>query len=427
MGSSVSAQNLFVSSYTPGVVYEFSPSGDQSTFVSGMDFPTGLAFNSVGDLFVANSADDGPPGNIIEITPGGVQSTFATGVDPKGLAFNSAGDLFVSDYHGDVIYEFTPGGVRSVFASGFGAPAALAFNSAGDLFVADGYGDGNGRITEIAPNGTKTLFASGFNYEPGLAFNSAGDLFVSDQISGNIYEYTPDGTRSIFASGISPGYLAFNSAGDLFDVDSSGNIYEFTPSGVRSTFASGIEQPAGLAFQPLPEAAEDFNAFVDAVSISTNSAGNLVYRSFGNQKLIQGCASKMGIKSLKDLRLVFDLNADALEVVSGYGTKQALVCTPLTFTGGVFLSDKNATRSERQAWVYWDGQTTPSGTLSATESYGYGVSNRLTSFSLSGELQFSLPGNGTNPPTIYQGSVTAGSGLFFPTVPPVVPPPPFMR
>jgi hypothetical protein len=48
--------------------------------------------------------------------------------------------------------------------------------------------------------------------------------------------------------------LAFDSAGDLFEADyGSGNIYEYTPGGAQTTFASGLSNPAGLAFQPVPE------------------------------------------------------------------------------------------------------------------------------------------------------------------------------
>ena len=56
---------------------------------------------------------------------------------PTGLAFNSAGDLFEADHGSGNIYEFTPGGTQSTFASGLNAPDGLAFNSAGNLFEAD--------------------------------------------------------------------------------------------------------------------------------------------------------------------------------------------------------------------------------------------------------------------------------------------------
>jgi hypothetical protein len=257
MPSSALAQNLFVSGdVSSGIIYQITPGGVQSTFASsGLNYPLGLAFNSAGNLFVANTIDDaGAGGYVTEITPGGVQTTIPSGPDPKALAFNSAGDLFETDYHSGNIYEYTPGGAFSLFATVNPAPQALAFNSVGDLFVGTGYGNGNESITEITPNGTQSTFATGLSYISGLAFNSSGDLFEADQGTGNLYEYTPGGMRSTFASGLSAlGNLAFNNSGNLFVASSLGNIYEYTPRGAQSTFASGLTGPYGLAFQPIPE------------------------------------------------------------------------------------------------------------------------------------------------------------------------------
>lgn len=167
---SVQAQNLFVSDYSSHV-YEFTPGGVQSTFATGMNYPTGIAFNSAGDLFVGNSDNNnGEQGNITEITPSGVQSVFASGVDPIGLAFNNAGNLFETDYRSGNIYEFTPSGVQSTFAtlpeSGING---LAFNNPGDLLVATGQ---TGSIIEITPSGVQSTFASGLGASMGLAFQN---------------------------------------------------------------------------------------------------------------------------------------------------------------------------------------------------------------------------------------------------------------
>jgi hypothetical protein len=258
--SATPAQNLFVTScINPGTIYEYTPGGTQSTFAStGLNYPYGLAFNSAGDLFVANSLDDaGTGGYVTKITPGGVQSTIPSGPDPKALAFNSAGDLFETDYHSGNIYKYTPGGALSIFATVTPAPQALAFDKAGDLFVGTGYGSGNESITEIMPNGTQSTFATGLSYIAGLAFNSAGDLFEADGGSGNIYEFTPGRVQSTFASVPNPNNLAFNRVGDLFVTAGGDNTYQYTSGGVRSTFASGIDAAVGLAFQgvtlPVPE------------------------------------------------------------------------------------------------------------------------------------------------------------------------------
>jgi hypothetical protein len=161
--SIASAQNLFVADFSTDDIYEYTPGGVQSTFATGMNFPSAVAFNNAGDLFVGNSADNGPAGSITEITPGGTQSTFATGVDPSDLASYN-GNLFVADYNSGNIYEYTPNGARSTFAGGFSFPLSLAFNSVGDLFVGAGYGNNNGTITEITPGGTESPFASGLSF-----------------------------------------------------------------------------------------------------------------------------------------------------------------------------------------------------------------------------------------------------------------------
>ena len=54
IASSAPAQNLFVSVQYSSDIDEFTPGGAQSTFASGLFGPDGLAFNSAGDLFVAD-------------------------------------------------------------------------------------------------------------------------------------------------------------------------------------------------------------------------------------------------------------------------------------------------------------------------------------------------------------------------------------
>ena len=260
MACGASAQNLFISTYAQQTIVKMMPGGTQSVFdSSGLSFPTGLAFNSAGDLFVGNSVNNaGESGNITEITPNGTQSTFASGVDPQGMAMSSSGNLFQTDYRSGNVYEYSPAEVQSTFASGFSNPLSIAIDGAGDVFVGAGWGDGNGYITEIAPGGKQTLFASGLNFPHGLACNSAGDLFVTSEDSGSILEFTPGGVKSTFATTASGGLdgLAFNNAGNLFAADGSGtgNIYQITPAGGVSTFGSVAGGYANdLAFAPVPE------------------------------------------------------------------------------------------------------------------------------------------------------------------------------
>ena len=254
LAAGASAQNLFVSDYIGQAVYEYTPGGTQSTFASGMNYPFGIAFDAAGNLYVANSGNNGGGGSITEITRDGTQSTFSSESDPIVLAFNHSGNLYAADYSDGNIYKYT-GGVQSTFAGGFTTPISMAFDSAGDLFVGSGYGDGNGIITKITPGGTQSLFASGLNFPGGMTFNGAGNLLVTEQDTGTILQYTLGGVESTFAttSYSSLNGLAFDSAGNLFVGVSSGSILEIAPGGGQSVFASGLGDPVGLAFQPVPE------------------------------------------------------------------------------------------------------------------------------------------------------------------------------
>jgi len=174
-----------------------------------------------------------------------------------------------------------------------------------------------------------------------------------------------------------------------------------------STMAVGVALWLGV---PSDNAQELYRAFVSQVCITTNASGGLVYKFFGNRDFIRKCAQEQGITNLAGLSLVFNRTANALQVVSG--TNQ--VCTPLSFSGGVSLSNSNGTKVERLEFVYADGHTMADGTLKATErtftSWG---TNQFSAFQLTGRLQYALPAAGTNGPAIYTGSLFASSGFGF--------------
>ncbi len=132
------------------------------------------------------------------------------GEQPQGLAFDSAGNLFVANYGADTIVKTTPQGSSSVFASGLDAPFARAFDSAGNLYSAN-YGTSS--IVKFAPDGTPTTFATGQTYTPGLAFDASGNLYAADNSPSVISEFTPGGSRSVFSTAIThPAGIAFGLA-----------------------------------------------------------------------------------------------------------------------------------------------------------------------------------------------------------------------
>ena len=177
-------------------IYQYTPTGVQSIFASGLNHPRGVASDHSGNLFVATATFDGSAyhGAIVKITPDGVQSTFATlseqNFEPEGVAFDLAGNLFVmaindSDPNfASTIFKFTPNGVQSTFATGLtNYPRGLAFDRAGNLFVAevgenpDPNVPAPGDILKFRPDGVGTVFAQ--NIVPGG--NNSGPEFLAFQ------------------------------------------------------------------------------------------------------------------------------------------------------------------------------------------------------------------------------------------------------
>jgi glucose/arabinose dehydrogenase len=59
----------------------------ETAFATGLTNPRGLAFDSFGNLFVAEN-NPAPDGDILKFAPGGAETVFASGIDlPEFLTF----------------------------------------------------------------------------------------------------------------------------------------------------------------------------------------------------------------------------------------------------------------------------------------------------------------------------------------------------
>ena len=111
------AQNL------GGAVFQYTPSGAQTTFAPGLSRPRGVAIYH-GDLYVAANTSDPVTGNfqssIVKVTSSGVQTLFATlstvNSAAEGMAIDRAGNVFVVAFDQNspalvsTIFKFTPDG-----------------------------------------------------------------------------------------------------------------------------------------------------------------------------------------------------------------------------------------------------------------------------------------------------------------------------
>jgi hypothetical protein len=148
------------------------------SFATGLNKPWGIAFDSSGILYVANSGTNGALANtIVKFASDGVRSTFATAIDglssPQGLAFDSAGNLYVANSGNGTIRKFTSNGTGSVFASGLNSPASIAIFPGLKLWSATAI---TLRNPKTMPNG---IFQFDLMDNPGLVFTALSTTNVS--------------------------------------------------------------------------------------------------------------------------------------------------------------------------------------------------------------------------------------------------------
>ena len=233
--------------------------------------PIGVAVDSSGDLFIADSGN-----NVVREVSGGIISTVAgngtSGYvgdgrpaleaeldDPVGVAVNSSGDVFIADSGNNVVREVTHGLILTLAGdhragySGDGGPATaaalanpsgVAVDSQGDLFIADSGNDvvrevTGGVISTVAGDGTAGYDGDGGSAEAaelddptGIAVDSSGDLFIAETGNSTVREVIGSAISTIAGNGNYgaadlDGPATSTELGDLggVTVDASGNVF----------------------------------------------------------------------------------------------------------------------------------------------------------------------------------------------------------
>ncbi|HEY8995707.1 MAG TPA: hypothetical protein VIM71_13650 [Lacunisphaera sp.] len=309
------------------------------------NLPQGPVVDSSGNLYVADYGG----GTIRKITPSGTVTTLAgtTGTSgsidgtgsaarfskPSGLAIDSAGNIYVADSGNHVIRKITSGGVVTTLAGtagtsgdtdGTGAaarfsdPRGIVSDSSGILYIAD---TGNNTIRKIATDGKVSTIAgkSGtygsadgngitearFNFPNGLALDQAGNLYVADLINCTIRKITPAGNVTTLAgqAGVE-GRLDGTGTAALFNrpsgvaVDANGNVYvadyqnqlirKVTSAGVVTTVAgaggfAGMQNGTGYIMDPV--------LFRNPTSAVVDGSGNVYVSDSANNSIRKITAS----------------------------------------------------------------------------------------------------------------------------------------
>lgn len=290
--------------------------------------PVGVAVDSSGDLFVADSGDN----KVYEVTSAGTVTQLASGYAfsaPFGVAVDSSGNVYVADNGDSKILEIeATGGVVSsssavielANSTTFFHPDGVAVDAHGNVFVAD---TGHSEIDEITPGAATAIVLAGstvagcvdgngtsaeFDGPTGIAVDSADNdnLYVADHNNSVIREITSVGTNNtvtLLAGGggtcsgstvgqigyqdgtgtaalfADPTGVAVDAAGNVFVADNGNNaVREVTPQGVVTTVA-GATLPSGSTGTRY--------SFNSPFGIAEDASSNLYVADTGNSQIVK--------------------------------------------------------------------------------------------------------------------------------------------
>ena len=347
------------------------------------NFPSGVALDSEGNVYVADYGND----LIRKITPEGLVSTFTgstrgfrDGVGtsaqfnfPSDVEVDAEGNVYVADESNNLIRKITSEGLVSTLAGSiwgfrdgsgksaeFNYPYGVAVDAVGNVYVANSY---NHRIRKITSEGLVSTLAGStrgfrdgagtsaqFNYPYGVAVDAEGNVYVADYFNHLIRKITSEGLVGSLA-GSTGGFRDGSGRSAQFNgpsgvaVDTEGNVYvaDYFNHRIRKVTSEGLVSTLAGSTEGFRDGSGRSAQFNGPSGVAVDAAGNVYVADEYNHR----------IRKITPEGLVSTLAGSTRGFRDGSGTSAQFsypIGVAVDAAGNVYVADSNNNRIRRIEW-----------------------------------------------------------------------------